>query len=146
MAIQIADALSDFPGLMREAERRDAIFTPIILRALHPRCVIVGSWPYIHEEAKDVDLVVPERPTHATRHPMFEWLKENFEGYYESSAIGHLWLNAYPKPVEIFESDCSGFALPSGKVAIAYPKCIRRARLITCYGVTIRAVCEETQP
>lgn len=77
--------------------------TEEVLRLIGKDGVVVGSFAEFGNSTKDVDVVVkenssPEGPLSLVTKRVLEQYRE----FCESEAIGHLWVNSLPLPVELF--------------------------------------------
>jgi hypothetical protein len=77
--------------------------TEEVLRLIGKDGVVVGSFAEYGSSTKDVDVVVkentsPEGPLSLVTKRVLQEYRE----FCESEAIGHLWVNSVPLPVELF--------------------------------------------
>ena len=115
--------------------------TSDVLQAVAQHGVVVGSFPKLRELAKDIDVVVRPRKLEQRRNPCFEAVVDRYGEHTRSAGPGHLWIEAVPQPVELFED--SGFSPddPDKQAAmLTYRQAARRASLQRAYGMLVRMV------
>lgn len=113
--------------------------TEDVLRLVGKDGIVVGSFAEQGHSSKDIDLVVrlnpkPDGPTSL----VFQRVRERFAGYCESSAIGHLWVDALPLPVELFATTAWRTGDPEKDAKrILFPKARRNCQHRTILGVEL---------
>jgi hypothetical protein len=111
--------------------------TADVLRLIGKDGVIVGSIAERGSSSKDVDVVVrlnpkPDGPTSL----VFQRVREQFAGHCDSSAIGHLWVNALPLPVEMFATTAWRTGDPEKDAKrILFPQARRKCQRLSVLGV-----------
>ena len=111
--------------------------TADVLRLIGKDGVVVGSFAEQGSSSKDIDLVVrpnpkPDGPTSL----VFQRVREHFAGYIDSSAIGHLWVDALPLPVELFATTAWRTGDPAKDAKrILFPQARRKCAPRTILGV-----------
>jgi hypothetical protein len=111
--------------------------TEDVLRLIGKDGVVVGSFAEQGFSSKDIDLVVrpnpkPEGPTSL----VFQRVRETLAGYCDSSAIGHLWVDALLLPVELFATTAWRTGDPEKDAKrILFSKARRKCKLRTVLGV-----------
>lgn len=105
-----------------------------ILEIVKSNGVIVGSWPLLGNDAKDLDIVI--KPTHE-RNPIFREIVSLCRENCTSVAPGHLMVWADPINVEIFEDRCWPI---DGKETLSFNQAKRRSTPIDAFGIEMRAV------
>lgn len=119
------------------AENRPS--TADVLRLIGKDGVVVGSFAEQGSSSKDIDLVVrpnpkPDGPTSL----VFARVRERFAGYIDSSAIGHLWVDALPLPVELFATTAWRTGDPEKDAKrILFPQARRKCVSRTILGVDV---------
>lgn len=117
--------------------------TSDVLRIIGKSGVIVGSWPYMDELAKDLDVVIKPRGNEESRNKIFDNLMKSFScNFCESSFIGHLYIRAYPMNVEIFESDFNRISndAEKNKNRLSFYQAKKKSVVMNAYGIEMRAV------
>ena len=113
--------------------------TADVLRLIGKDGVVVGSFAEAGNSSKDIDLPVrpnpkPDGPTSL----VFQRVRERFAGYCDSSAIGHLWVDALPLPVEMFATTAWRTGDPEKDAKrILFPQARRKCARKTVLGVEL---------
>ena len=81
-----------------------AVLTQDVLRIIGKDGIVVGSVANGAAQPKDIDLVIKSRGQ-KDRNPVFTRLKEAFPTRFDSEGPGHVYIQAYPLLVELFEYD-----------------------------------------
>lgn|SRR5574341_68779 len=115
--------------------------TSDVLRAIGSDGVVVGSVAAGKASPKDIDLVIrPRREDRVmgsrSRNPIFERLLTQFEC--ESECVGHLWIDADPLPVELFEYAGWGLQGDKGKGCVSFRQASKGAVEREVFGVTVK--------
>lgn len=77
--------------------------TEEVLRLIGKDGVVVGSFAEHGTSTKDIDVVVKENPSaEGPLSLVTRRVLEEYREFCESEAIGHLWVNSQPLPVELF--------------------------------------------
>lgn len=113
--------------------------TEAVLRLIGKDGVVVGSFADEGASSKDIDLVVrPNRSPDELTNLVFQRVREQFSAYCESSAIGHLWVDALPLPVELFATTAWRTGDPEKDARrILFPQARRRSRRKAILGVEL---------
>ena len=109
--------------------------TADVLEALGRRAVVVGSYLQLGNAAKDIDVVIPPRHPEARYHDVLQRIMATFPDF-TSEVPGHLFIEAEPVSVEIFED--RGFRPPDPEKAtncLSYRAARRGATQLSCEGV-----------
>lgn len=113
--------------------------TEAVLRLIGKDGIVVGSFAEQGHSSKDIDLVVrlnpkPDGPTSL----VFQRVREQFAGYCDSSAIGHLWVDARPLPVELFATTAWRTGDPEkDRKRILFPQARRKCQSRIILGVEL---------
>ena len=73
--------------------------TAEVLQLIGAKGVIVGSFPRLGEQAKDIDVVIKETEG---RNPLLQEIVKRWPDSFESGIIGHVLVRSHPMKVEIF--------------------------------------------
>lgn len=138
---QVADApaeASGAPGPKPSTEELPR--TTEVLRLIGNDGVVVGSIAEHGTSFKDVDVVVRDLGVGAEETVLQRVLRE-FRPWCESSAIGHLWVNAHPLSVEIF-ANCAWRTGDVEKDAkrLNFAQARKRSKLKEVYGVVMQVL------
>lgn len=117
--------------------------TADVLRLIGKDGVVVGSFAEVGASNKDVDVVVKENdnPEEPYQFSVLQRVLAQYRPFCESEAVGHLWVNALPLPVELFATRAwrTGDPVKDAK-RITYRQARRKSRLGTVFGVEMRVL------